>query len=102
DWRELQRRLADNKAMSARANRYPDDFALRGLARCHCGASMHSIYRTNPDNVPIYRCGRNHNPPANPADRCPAPATIRAHILEAAVWSGFVSRLRSALGDEAP
>lgn len=104
DWEEIQRRLESNRSMASRLNRYPDLGLLRGSARCgSCGASLHVLAKgSGGDGSPGYRCGRDHVRPTDPSARCTAPATIRASVLEPAVWSGFVRKLRNLIADVPP
>jgi site-specific DNA recombinase len=80
-------RLAANKQVSVRNNRNPEAFLLRGgIARCgYCGSACQA---DNGRWGPVYRC----NTTARDRHNCPH-FSIKAEILDSAVWEGIRERL---------
>ncbi|MCL4465626.1 MAG: recombinase family protein [Chloroflexi bacterium] len=81
-WQAANDRLSGNRAKSARNNRRPEDYLLRGgYAKCGlCGGAM--VANQKKDGRLIYVCGARNRRVVD----CPHGTSISAPALDAAVW----------------
>jgi len=88
EWQAAQRRPRGVKRSGVKS-------LLAGIARCaSCGRKL-SLDRSG--SAPTYRCPRDHKAP-----KCPAPASIKADVLDEWVWSEAVKWAKASGAADQP
>jgi len=89
-WYAAQAQLTKNSQYSSR-NNTKHQYLLRGLIRClRCGATYTGMAKKG---RPIYRCRRTDPAVSSTGVKC-QPGSVRADVLEEAVWTAVSEALR--------